>query len=117
VSASGDTGRKVIALVAAYVAGLTALLLSIAVADSRIGSGIALAWILGVLLYARQELRCPLCGASVLNANVIRGLRWLAGERRCPRCRADWDEAAATLSSSRPAGRDATAGEPEEKGQ
>jgi hypothetical protein len=117
VSASGDTGRKVIALVAAYIAGLTALLLSIAVADSRIGSGIALAWILGVLLYARHELRCPLCGASVLNASVGKGVRWLAGERRCPRCRANWDEAASALSSSGPTGRDTAAGEPEEKGQ
>jgi hypothetical protein len=106
----------VLALVAAYIVGLAALMLSIAVADSRIGSGIALAWIMGLLLYARHELRCPLCRASVLNASVGKGLRWLAGDRRCPRCLASWEDVA-SARSSRPAVRDATAGEPKETGQ
>jgi hypothetical protein len=116
VSRGDDTGRVVLALVAAYIVGLAVLLLSIAMADSRVGSGIALAWIIGVLLYARHELRCPLCGASVLNATVGKGLRWLAGDRRCPRCRANWDEAASARSSG-PAGRGGAAGESRENGQ
>lgn len=113
MSRSRETGRKVFALVSAYIVGLAVLVLSIAVADSRVGSGIALAWILGVLLYARQELRCPLCRASVLNANVGKGLRWLAGDRRCPRCNASWNEAA-SARSARPIGRKGSAGERKE---
>jgi hypothetical protein len=115
VRRTSDTTRKVIALAAAYGIGLAALMVAIAAADSRIAAGIALAWILGVLLYARHELRCPLCGASVLNAGVGSGLRWLAAaNRRCPRCRASYDDAAAARSPARGEERHSTARDPKE---
>jgi hypothetical protein len=115
VRRTSDTTRRVIAFAAAYGIGLAALMVAIAAADSRIAAGIALAWILGVLLYARHELRCPLCGASVLNAGVGSGLRWLAAaNRRCPRCRASYDDAAAARSPARGEERHSTARDPKE---
>lgn len=89
-------------LALAYVAGLVALILAIAIADSTAGAGIALTWILAVLLYARHDLRCPLCGASVLNAPVGRGLSWLAGSnRRCARCMTSYDAAVSAGTGGR----------------
>lgn len=79
-------------LAAAYVAGVAALVVLIAVVDSRLATGAAVGWIILVLLYARHALRCPLCGASVLNAPVGAGLSWLTGrDRRCPRCKTDYE--------------------------
>jgi phage FluMu protein Com len=70
------------------------MLIAVAVVDSPLIAGLALAWILAVILYARHTLRCPLCGASVLNAGVGKGVSWLAGrDRRCPRCKAGYEEA------------------------
>jgi hypothetical protein len=115
VRRTSDTTRRVIAFAAAYGIGLAALMVAIAAADSRIAAGIALAWILGVLLYARHELRCPLCGASVLNASVGSGLRWLAAaNRRCPRCRANYDDAARAQTSARNEEKHGTARDPKE---
>lgn len=90
-------------LVAAFVFGIMALVAAIAIADSRTGAGIALAWIIAVLLYARHALRCPLCGASVLNAPAGRGLRWIvATDRRCARCMAKHEDAVSARASPNP---------------
>lgn len=70
------------------------LLVSIAVIDSPLLAGIALAGILIAILAAKQVLRCPLCGTSVLNGPVGAAVSWLTGrDRRCPRCRMDYEKA------------------------
>jgi hypothetical protein len=70
------------------------LLVSIAVIDSPLLAGIALAGILIAILAARQLLRCPLCGTSVLNGPVGEAVNWLTGrDRRCSRCRTNYEEA------------------------
>lgn len=101
MSAAAEIRLRVAWLVAAYAAGLAALMIAVAVADSPVAAGIALAWIIGVLFYARNALRCPLCGASVLNASVGRGLRWLIGpQRRCPRCGTRHEEASTARATA-----------------
>lgn len=73
---------------------LVLLIVSIAVIDSPLLAGIALGGILIAILAARQVLRCPLCGTSVLNGPVGEAVNWLTGrDRRCSRCRTDYEEA------------------------
>lgn len=92
--AGEQTNRKVRWLAGAYAAGLISLIILITVVDSRLATGIAVFWIMLVLLYARRTLRCPLCGASVLNAPVGAGLGWVTGrDRRCARCRTEYEAA------------------------
>lgn len=95
------TNRTVTYLAAAYFAGLAVVITLIILVDSGRGVGFAIAWILVVLFYARNALRCPLCGASVLNAPVGTAIAWLKGpDRSCPRCRADYHEAVATRAAA-----------------
>jgi hypothetical protein len=116
VRPSGDVGGRVAWLAAAYAAGLVALMVTIAVVDSPTGAGIALAWILGVLFYARYTLRCPLCGTPVLNAAVGRGLRWMIGpQRRCPRCGTGYREASTARARAPAGGRKEPGDGPKEK--
>jgi hypothetical protein len=70
------------------------LIVAIAVLDSPLIAGIALGGILVAVVAARQLLRCPLCGTSVLNGPVGLAMNWLTGrDRRCSRCRTDYEEA------------------------
>jgi hypothetical protein len=71
-------------------------------------TGFALAWTLAVLVVGRHVLRCPLCKGSVLDSPVSASLRWVSGrERRCWRCRTDYEEAVAAIAHrNRAAGSD-----------
>ena len=93
--------RQLAATFGAFGLGLAGVLAGILIWDSRVFVGFAVAWIMGVVLLARRAFRCPLCGASVFLAPVSESLPWvLGGTRRCPRCRADYEEAIAEVSGS-----------------
>jgi hypothetical protein len=100
------TNRQLALVFGAFGLGLAGVLGGIMILDSRGFVGFAVAWIIAVILIAKRWFRCPLCNASILLAPVSESLPWILGRtRRCPRCRADYDEAkAAVLAGSRTTG-------------
>ncbi len=91
-------GRRLRWTAVAFVLGAAAVMVGVAVLDSRVVVGVALLWILLVLFYAFRVFRCPLCGAVVLFFPVGVAWRWLSTTPRlCPRCRTDYEAAAAEI--------------------
>lgn len=91
--------QRLFAVFLAFLLGLVVVVLGVAFFESQVVVGIALLWILVVLLYAGHTFRCPLCGAVVLFFPVRTAWRWLRGSpRKCPRCRTDYDAAVAELA-------------------
>jgi hypothetical protein len=96
--ARGTLERRLRWTAAAFALGVLAVVLGIAVLESRAVVGIALVWIFAVVLYAFRAFRCPLCGATVLFFPIGVAWRWLSTTPRlCPRCRTDYETAAAEL--------------------
>jgi hypothetical protein len=91
-------GRRLRWTAAAFALGVAAVVAGVAVFDSRVVVGCALLWIFLVLLFAFRVFRCPLCGAVVLFFPIGVAWRWLrTTPRLCPRCRTDYETAAAEL--------------------
>ncbi|MGD8278644.1 MAG: hypothetical protein PVH00_11485 [Gemmatimonadota bacterium] len=96
--AYSSVGRRLRWTATAFAAGVVAVLVGVAVLDSRAVVGFALFWIFLVLFYAWRTFRCPLCGAVVLFFPLGVAWRWLrTTPRLCPRCRTDYEAAAAEL--------------------
>jgi len=96
--ARSSIGRRLRWTGAAFALGVLVVVLGVAALDSPTIVGGALLWILLVLFYAYRVFRCPLCGAIVLFFPVGVAWRWLSRTPRlCPRCRTDYEAAAAEL--------------------
>lgn len=96
--ARGSIGRRLRWTVAAFALGVFGVVLGVAVLESRVVVGLALLWIFLVLFYGYRVFRCPLCGAVVLFFPIGVAWRWLTTTPRlCPRCRTDYEAAAAEL--------------------
>jgi hypothetical protein len=96
-----QTNRRLAAVFAGFGLGVAGVLAGIMIWNSRVVVGIAIACIMGVFLVAMRLFRCPLCGAAVFLSPVSQSLTWITGRsRRCPRCRADFEEAIAATSGS-----------------
>lgn len=86
--------RLLALMLALYLIGLTAIMLGIAVFDSRPVIWAGLILVLATLAWARHAIRCPLCGASIFLTSVSAALPWVTGRTgRCPRCNADIGDA------------------------
>lgn len=98
-----DLNRKLAFVGGAYALGFFVVMLGVAVLDSRRVVGFALAWLTGVVMFAWQVFRCPLCGASVFNAPAWKAIGWiLRSPRSCPRCRTEFAAASRALESQPP---------------
>jgi hypothetical protein len=83
---------------AAFALGVAAVVIGVALLDSRPVVGIALSWVFAVLFFAFRAFRCPLCGAALLFFPIGVAWRWLRSTPKlCPRCRTDYEIAAAEL--------------------